>query len=160
MFNFLPLFASLPNYTGKIPPTAISNNETLALNFLKQQPAGTVLTYPYDAYLKKSINIIPLPIYAYETTSYVAAYSFHSTFLEDEMNLENSGYDWQPRRQESVAFFEQKNEFSDRGFLVNHQIDYIYVPKIYFSNNPQLSPEMFVEKIYENSEIIIFRVKR
>jgi len=158
--NLLPLIGSLPNFTGKIPPTAISKYELLALNFLKSEPKGTVLTHPYDAYLRKSFPKTPIPIYAYETNSYVSAYSQQQTFLEDEMNLENSGYDWRPRRQQAENFFSQKNEFVDRGFLVNNQIDYIYLPKIFVNNKPQFKPEMYLENIYENSEIIIYKVNR
>jgi hypothetical protein len=160
ILSLLPLIGSLPNYLGKTPPAAITNNEESALNFLKQQEKGNVLTYPYDAYLKKSISITPLPIYAYETTSYVAAYSRQLVFLEDEMNLDNSGYDWHQRRQDSNTFFSQKNPFADRGFLVNNQIDYIYLPKIYLSNFPGFSSEMYLEQIFENPEVIIYRVKR
>lgn len=160
IFNLFPLIGSLPNYLGKNPPTAISTTELEALNFLKQQNPGTVLTYPYDAYLKKTINSTPLPIYAYETSSYVSAYSHQKTFLEDEMNLENSGYDWKKRRQDSLDFFAQKNQFSDRGILVNNQIDYLYLPKISLANNPEFAPEMYLEKIYDNPEIVIFKVKR
>ena len=76
------------------------------------------------------------------------------------MNLENSGYDWRPRRQQAENFFSQKNEFVDRGFLVNNQIDYIYLPKIFVNNKPQFKPEMYLENIYENSEIIIYKVNR
>lgn len=159
-FSLLPLIGSFPNWLGTIPPAAISKNEISALNFLSKQTSGTVLTYPYDAYLKKNINITPLPIYAYETSSYVAAFSKHITFLEDEMNLENSGYNWTQRRQDSLDFFKQKNQFIDRGFLVNNQIDYIYLPKIYISKNPEISPQMYLEQIFENSEILIYRVKR
>lgn len=160
LLNLLPLIASLPNYLGKIPPSAISNYEISALNFLKQQAKGNVLTYPYDAYLKKSFSSTPLPIYAYETTSYVAAYSQQSVFLADEMNLDNSGYDWQQRRLDSTNFFNQKNVYADRGILVNNQIDYIYLPKIYFPKNWQYNPEMYLETIYENPEIIVYKVKR
>jgi len=158
--NLIPFFGSLPNYLGKIPPTAISNNEIKALDFLRQQPSGTVLTYPYDAYLKNTLSLTPLPIYAYETTSYVSAYSRQITYLEDEMNLENSGYDWQTRRQNSLNFFTQKNKYIDRGFLVNNQINYIYLPKIYLSQNFYFSPEMYLAKIFENSDFIIYSVKR
>ncbi|MFA5024886.1 MAG: hypothetical protein WC503_00055 [Candidatus Shapirobacteria bacterium] len=160
VLSLAPLISSLPNYLGKIPPAAISIDEVSALNFLKNQAPGTVLTHPYDAYLRKNYQVSPLPIYAYETSSYVAAYGHQLTFLEDEMNLENSGFDWIPRRLASEAFFAQKNQFIDRGFLVNNQIDYIYLPKIYFSKNPQFSPEMYLEPIFENPEIVIFKVKR
>jgi hypothetical protein len=160
IINFLPLIGSLPNFTGEIPPTAISKAEIEALNFLNNQPSGIVLTYPYDAYLRNSFPQTPIPIYSYETTSYVSAFSGHQTFLEDEMNLENSGYDWRPRRLNSELFFSQKNEFTDRGFLVNNQIDYIYFPKIYFNQNPQISPKLSIENIFENTEIIIYQVNR
>ncbi len=160
LLNFLPLIGSLPNFTGKIPPTAISKSEIEALNFLKNQPQGTVLTYPYDAYLRKSFSTTPIPIYSYETTSYVSAYSGQQTFLEDEMNLENSGYDWQSRRFQSENFFSQKNTFADRGFLVNNQIDYLYLPKIYLSKSPLLLTELSIKSIYENPEVIIYQVNR
>jgi len=159
-FSLIPLIGSLPGYIGKIPPTAISTEESAALDFLKQQPKGAVLTFPYDPFLKKSLNITPLPIYAYETTSYVAAYSHHITFFEDEMNLENSGYDWQPRRQDSLSFFEQNDVNRDRGFLVNNQIDYIYLPKEYAKNTPEFSDQMYLDQIFENSKVIIYQVKR
>lgn len=160
LLNLFPLIGSLPNFTGKIPPTAISNSEIASLNFLKSQPKGTVLTYPYDAYLRKSFLITPIPIYGYETTSYVSAYSQHQTFLEDEMNLENSGYNWRPRRLESENFFSQKNIFVDRGFLVNNQINYIYLPKVFLNEKTLLSLDLSIKNIFENSEIIIYQVNR
>lgn len=158
--NFLPLVGSLPNFTGKIPPTAISKPEVEALTFLKSKPPGIVLTYPYDAYLRKSFPTTPIPIYSYETTSYVSAYSRQQTYLEDEMNLENSGYDWRLRRQDSENFFSQNNIHADRGFLVNNQIDYIYLPKVFLNHNPSLSLDLSIKNIFENSEIIIYQVNR
>lgn len=158
--NLLPLIGSLPNFTGKIPPTAISKSEIEALSFLKNQPQGTVLTYPYDAYLRKSFPVTPIPIYSYETTSYVSAYSKQTTFLEDEMNLENSAYNWRPRRLDSENFFSQENEFADRGFLVNNQIDYIYLPNAFLTQKPRLSLDLSIKNIFENSEVIIYRVNR
>ncbi len=160
LLNLFPLIGSLPNFTGKMPPTAISKSEIEALSFLKDQPQGIVLTYPYDAYLRKSFPVTPIPIYSYETSSYVSAYSQQQTFLEDEMNLENSGYNWRPRRLESENFFYQKNIYSDRGFLVNNQIDYIYLPKVFLVKKPSLSPDLSINNIFENLEIIIYQVNR
>lgn len=160
LFNLLPLIGFLPGYLGKIPPTAISREEQSALNFLKSQPHGIVLSYPYDKYLKESYSQTPLPLYAYETTSYISAYSRHPVFMADEMNLENSGYNWKERRIASEKFFAQQNEFADRGFLVNNQIDYIYLPKVYEKNTQLLVDKMFLNKIFENSEILIYKVQR
>jgi len=160
LLNLFPLIGSLPNFTGKMPPTAISKSEIEALSFLKDQPQGIVLTYPYDAYLRKSFPVTPVPIYSYETSSYVSAYSQQQTFLEDEMNLENSGYNWRPRRLESDNFFSQKNIFIDRGFLVNNKIDYLYIPKINLIKTSLLSSELSIINIFENQEIIIYQVNR
>ena len=159
-FNLFPLIGSLPSFLGKTPPAAISHQEQQALNFLKSQPKGIVLTTPYDSYLKKSYPNTPLPLYVYETTSYLAAYGQQPVFMADEMNLENSAYPWQERRLASENFFAQKNEFQDRGFLVNNQIDYLYLPKAHLKNINLDLEKMFLLNIYENPEIIIYKVQR
>lgn len=158
--SLLPLISFLPNFIGKIPPAAISVKELSALSFLRQQPAGIVLSYPYDKYYKYHHPQTPISLHAYETTSYLSAYSRHPVFIADEMNLENSGYNWKERRTASEKFFAQQNEFADRGFLVNNQIDYIYLPKVYEKNTQLLVDKMFLNKIFENSEILIYKVQR
>lgn len=106
------LIGSLPNYLGKIPPASLPISEQQALKFLSKQPKGIVLTAPYDSYLKSKFSTTPLPLYVYETTAYVSAYSHQLVFLEDEMNSENSGFDSTTRRQSEIAFFTQKKCFS------------------------------------------------
>ncbi len=118
------------------------------------------MTTPYDSYLKKSYPSTPLPLYVYETTSYLAAYGQQPVFMADEMNLENSAYPWQERRLASENFFAQKDEFQDRGFLVNNQIDYLYLPKAHLKNINLDLEKMFLLNIYENPEIIIYTVQR
>jgi hypothetical protein len=150
----------LPNYLGKIPPAALFTDELKALDFLSQQPPGTVLTVPYDRYLRSSFTSTPIPLYAYETTAYVSAYSKHPTFLEDEMNLNNSGYQYDSRRQSSIAFFQQKNIFQDRGFLVNNQIDYIYITGLQREIFPLSISDLFLDKIFDNNYSLIYKVQR
>ena len=160
IINIFPLIGSTPQYLGKIPPTAIPPSEIKALNYLSQQPAGTVLTVPYDAYLKTSITTKPLPLYAYETTGYVSAYSHHSTFLEDEMNLGNSGLNYQPILDDAKKFFRQQNKYQDRGFLVNNQISYIYLTGKQIENNLLNQNDLSLETIYNQDENLIYRVLR
>jgi len=160
ILNLLPLFGSLPNYLGAIPPAAIPPKEIEALNFLKQQKPGIVLTFPYDKYLRQNISTRPLPLYAYETTSYVAAYSHHFTYLEDEMNLENSSFPWQPRLESIKEYFRQDSPHANRGFIINNQIDYLYLPKNVLSSPDTFAHVDYLEPIFDNSEIIIYRVKR
>jgi hypothetical protein len=157
----LSLFGSLPNYLGKIPPAALPIPEQQALLFLSTQPQGTVLTVPYDAYLKLSFPATPVPLYAYETTAYVSAYSHQLTFVDDIMNLQNSGYNPNTRLKSATDFFTgSENIFQARGFLVNNKISYIYIAGIQENNLHLDTTNLYLQKIYENSGSLIYRVQR
>lgn len=148
------------NYLGNPAPTAISKNEQTALNFLKQQPLGIILTPVYDPYLKTKFTKTPIPIYAYETTAYVSAFSDKEVFLEDEMNLQILNKNYDQRKKDAVSFFNQKNVYQDRGFLINNKIDYIYFP-LDFPNNFEVNKlALGLEKIFENQQICVFKVQR
>ncbi len=156
---FLSLLGSWPNYLGRVPPAVLTTGELSALDYLSQQAKGTVLTVPYDQYLKQSLSE-PVPLYAYETTAYVSAYSRLPVFLEDEMNNQNSGYDVASRRQQSESFFSQKNIYEDRGFLVNNQIDYIYLAGVQKERYLLDVSNLYLSKIFENEDSLIYRVQR
>ena len=79
-------------------------------------------------------------------------------FLEDEMNLDITGFDWESRRDNSLEFFTTNNEYLARGFLVNNQIDYIYLvgdQKINL-NESQLQ----INQIFDNGQVKIYQVQR
>lgn len=151
-------YTSLKDYFGNPPPSNIPTQEISALNFLKQQSDGIVLTYPYDKYLKNNFKKTPIPIFAYETTAYVSAYTHKNVFLEDEMNLDITGFNWQHRRDLSQQFFTSINPFFARGFLVDNQINYIYLVE------NQLLPldesSLQIDKIFDNSYARIYKVQR
>jgi hypothetical protein len=150
----------LQNYLGNPPPAAISKNELDAIKFLDKLPQGTILAYPFDQYSKIAYPSTPLPIYLYETTSYLAAYTKHLTFVDDYMNLQNSGYNWAERLDNSKKFFEQKSIYEDRGFLVNNLIDYIYLAGPQKNKTSLKTDQLYIKNIYENPEISIYRVER
>lgn len=157
------LISNLPfyqNYLGNPPPAALPTGELQALQFLEKQPPGIILTYPYDPEVKKSYSHTPIPLYAYETSAYVAAYSHQLTFLEDLMNLNNSGYDWASRLQSVTDFFGQRSVFADRGFLLNNQIDYIYLTRSQANKYPLHTQELSLSLIFENDSATIYQVKR
>ena len=158
--SLLSNISFLQNYLGNPSPTAISKTEIDAINFLQKLPIGTILTYPYDEYLKTSHSQTPLPIYLYETTSYLTAYTKHQTFVDDYMNLQNSGYNWIERLDNSKKFFEQKSIHQDRGFLVNNQIDYIYLATPQKNMTNLNIDQLYLKTIYENPEITIYQVER
>ncbi len=153
----LTSFATIKDYLGFPPPASLPSSEIQALNFLKNKPQGIVLTYPYNPHLKTDMST-PIPLYAYETTAYVSAFSGHQSFLEDEMNLDITGFDWQTRRQEVDKFFAATDKFYARGFLLNHKIDYIYL------TNQQKLPltieDLQIDQIYDQGQIRLYQVRK
>lgn len=163
VYLFLLIFVSvgsigtLKDYFGNPPPSSLPINEIKALDFLKNQPPGFVLTYPYDKHLKNDLNT-PIPLYAYETTAYVSAFSQKPVFLEDEMNLDITGFDWQTRRQEAIKFFSSSDKYYSRGFLINNDIQYIYLV-----NNQKINlglDDLQIDKIYDFGNVEIFNVQK
>ncbi len=155
----LTSIATIKDYLGNPPPSAIPNKEIEALNFLKNQKDGIVLTFPYDQHAKNKLQLkTPIPMYLYETTSYVSAFSNKIVFLEDEMNLDITGFNWQDRKSESIKFFNSNDQFFARGFLVNNQISYIYLingQKITLDES-----QLQINKIFDNGQSQIYQVQR
>lgn len=154
---FVVIVLTLPTTVGTLrhylparPPAAIPQVELAALEFLKNQPQGIVLTYPFDPALRKNWEP-PQPLWVYETTSYVSAFSEKSVFLEDEMNLEITGYDWRPRREMAVDFFVN----GDRQFLGKNSIEYVYL--VNGQKLPLAAEELGFGKVFENSEVRIYK---
>jgi hypothetical protein len=150
-------YSSLKNYTGLIPPSALPENEIKALNFLKIQPNGYVLTYPFSPYEKGKLRLKePIPLYAYATTAYVSAFSGKQTYLEDEMNLDISNFYWQARRKAAENYFSgATNEFEAWGFLLNNKIRYIYLVNDQVIQFP--IKDWQIQQIYNDQNIRIYR---
>ena len=157
LISCITSFATLKDYFGNPSPSCLPNSEIEALNFLKNQSNGFVLTYPYDQYKKKNMST-PIPLYAYETTAYVSAFSGKQTFLEDEMNLDITGFDWKSRLADEQKFFNTSDKFFARGFLINNNIDYIYLVA---DQNFSLSTfDLQITEIFNNSQVKIYKVQK
>lgn len=150
-------YATVNHYFSFPSPSSLPVSEIKALNFLKNQPNGYVLTYPYNKYIKNSM-INPVPLYAYETTAYVSAFSEKVVFLEDEMNLSITGYDWQLRRQEEEKFFSSTDKFFTRGFLLNNKIDYIYL--VDNQNFSSSIDDLQINEIFNQGQVRVYKVRR
>ncbi len=158
LFLTLPTtFASLRGYLGDIPPTALPYYELEGLSFLARRPEGIVLTFPYNKFAKNGLRP-PLPLYLYESTSYVAAFTGQPVFLEDEMNLDITGYPWQERKAQTKQFFQSRDAIWGRGFLINNKIGYIYLVN---EQKLPLSPgDLGVKMIFNNGQVKIYKVMR
>lgn len=152
-------FVTLKNHylTGR-PPAKISNQELEALGFLSQQPEAVVLTYPFDKEAaEKAVSHPPRPLYLYESTAYVSAFSDKPVYLEDEVNLNITGYDWPSRREKVLDFLNTLEQNQVRKFLIENNISYIYWLK---DQRAKLGEtQLGITKIFENSEVNIYEVK-
>ncbi len=139
------------------PPAMLSKEELSALTFLRSQPDGIVLTYPFDKLrASQAIANPPRPLYLYESTAYVSAFSGKTTFLEDEVNLNITGYDWPTRRVDIENWYKETNQEKAREFLKKNNIKYIYWVKGQraFLGEGQLG----LIRMFENKEVNIFKV--
>jgi len=148
-------YGNLKDYLGFPPPAIIPREEIEGLKFLGSQSGKVVLTFPYDRYKKLGLKA-PLPLYLYETTAYVSAFSGKISFLEDEMNLEITGFPWQERRKEIEQFFITEDSIWSRGFLLNNKIDYIYLVD---KQELPLEPEKLgIKMIFNQEKVRIYEV--
>jgi hypothetical protein len=146
------------NYLPGRPPATLPAAEQQALAFLKTQPPGTVVSFPYQLYSPTAVNIPPpRPLAVYESTAYVSAYSGHPSFLADTVNLEILGFAWTDRLKTAEAFFTANDWFLPNRFLRDNHIAYIYT----LSGQPIPGSEgnLGVSKIYDHAGVRIYRVR-
>ncbi len=139
------------------PPAMLSKEELSALEFLKSQPDGVVLTYLYDPIKAKEAEANPpRTLYLYESTAYVSAFSGKTTFLEDEVNLNITGYDWQTRRTDIEIWYKEANQEKAKEFLKKANIMYIYWVK---SQRAYLGEgQLGLTRLFGNNEVNIWKV--
>mgnify|MGYP001568952004 CR=1 FL=1 len=151
------------SYLPGRPPAKISNQELEALNFLKSQENGVVLTYPFDKYKADlAVNNPPRPLYLYESTAYVSAFSGKVVFLENEVNLDITGFQWRHRREQSKIPLTSYDKSEVSGFLTKNKIKYLY---LVLSQTPVFGQrfrlgesQLGLKNIFENNEVVIYRV--
>lgn len=139
-------------YLPERPPSRLSNSEYEALNFLKTQPRGTVLTFPFDQYFRLNFAE-PVPLPAYTTTAYVSAFSGQPVFMEDAINLEILGIDYKGRLNLERDFFKVWD--SSKKILLENNISYVYLLKKQINNLDE--GKMGLQKIFENDEVQIYK---
>jgi hypothetical protein len=147
----------LYNYLPGRPPARISLEELEALSFLEKQPEGVVLTFPYDEVLAREAQANPpRPLYLYESTAYVSAFSNKSVYLEDEVNLDITGYNWRERRSKLIGFYDSLDHQLVWTFLRDNNIEYVYWIK---GQRARLGEgQLGIEMIFENDLVSIYKV--
>lgn len=146
---------TLHHFIPSRPPARISRLEVEALNFLKLQPNGTVLSF-YDENLRERLAE-PVPLFAYAPTGYVGAFSAKDEYIADTINLDIIGLDFKGRLQTQRDVLALKEPEIVRKLLTEGGIEYIYVPR--FANFQADETRFPIKRIFENAEVEIFKIK-
>lgn len=147
---------SLNHFLPIRPPAMIPIGEAEALNFLKSQPDGIVLSYYYDNKNHQKYEA-PQPLFAYRSTPYVSAFSGKPEFIADTVNLDIIRIDYKGRFQIQKDIFSLREQEVIKNLLRENNISYIYAPKI-ANFNPD-EKILGIERIFGNSDVDIFRIQ-
>ena len=128
-----------------------------ALTFLKQQPQGSVLKYPFKAEMRGKFKD-PFPLAVYADNTYVSAFSGKPVYIEDAEQQIVLNTDYKGRLEEANRFFVEKNLSWSNKFLKDNNIRYVYLPKIY--QLPMAEQEYSMKKIFENGDANIYLVNQ
>jgi len=143
------------HYLPQRSPARLSFSELEALEFLKNQPEGVVLAKPFDENLRKTFDL-PLPLYVYETSAYISAFSEKREFVADLVNLNIIDVDFENRLAGQKEFFKTRDEKFAKKFLEDNKIKYLYVTKFEkFEPDEQF---LSLKKLFENDEVKIYQV--
>lgn len=159
LLTFPTTIATLAHhYLPTRPPAKLSNYELEALNFLSKEPDGVVLTYPFDKNkADEAVTNPPRPLYLYDSTAYVSAFSGKPVYLEDEVNLDITGFNWKDRRMKVEKFLNSLDQKEVRDFLRENKIEYIYWLKGQRAKFGE--DQLGLTRIFENKEVDIYKVK-
>lgn len=161
----LILVFSIPTVLGNVvgfgPSHAFSRlpyPELEALNELKRisQREDVILTHPFEKYAHMGYQV-PIPLYAWDSTAYVAFFAGRRTYLTGENQAEILGHPREERLKKIEKFFLAKDLEEARELLKSFDIDYLYLVK---DQSLGLEPdELGLKKVFENNWSRIYQVQ-
>lgn len=178
-FSIPTVVGNLLDFYGKNPLVIISNQELKALNFLKNKAEkdDIILTKSFNPYASGLYKHQPWPIYAWESTGYVSAYTSQQTYCTDEGQLRILAINPEGRIKKANTLFDLKPLYDQNGnflhyaptedislkqkgeFLEEEKIDFVYLRQ---EETDEVQKEIFTQlglkEIFENNEIIIYEV--
>lgn len=131
-------------------PSYLSKEEIEALDFLKKQPEGVI----FDQFLKEDMSRYPgpFPMYGYEDSSHIAAFTGKQQYLADIQTLGVS----------SVPYEKRLERVRKMDCSILKEVEYVYEIKLLPKSRRIISKckEKGVKKIFENKLVTIFSVKK
>ncbi|KKT30717.1 MAG: hypothetical protein UW41_C0003G0010 [Candidatus Collierbacteria bacterium GW2011_GWC2_44_18] len=145
---------TLKDYVGYFSSSRLSYTELLALDKLRAEPKGIVLSPLYDEVAASRVSA-PKPLYAYVSTAYISALSGQPEFLSDTINLDITGFDYVGRARDVQRFYDTEDKDWGVSFLEKNNIKYVYETRLKRINlNPA---DLKLEKIFDSGEINIYK---
>jgi hypothetical protein len=164
IFVFLSIptvIGNLVEFYGKNALAIVTYEEIEALDFLKTNVGEKeiILTKPHNVYAKGLYESQPWPIYAWESTAYVSAYTGKQTFYTDEGQMRILGLETEERLEKMNDFFNPGLSLEDKeNFLKSEEIKFIYLRTEEVEDQREIFSELGLEKIFENGEVAIYLV--
>ncbi len=161
-FLFLPILlltlltsvGTLKDYLGSFSASRVSYTELSALDKLRDQPSGIVLSAVFNPRLAGTVYA-PKPLYAYVSTAYISALSAKPEFLSDMINLDITGFDYRSRSRDTQRFFNTEDKAWAIEFLTKNKISFVYETPL---QRIKLSPsDLKLTKIFDSGEINIYK---
>lgn len=153
IFGTVVIIIAIPTQLGLLwqfysnkPLSKVSYSEMLALNFLNSQPAGVVLTAPFNKYERDKYQDPPVPIYAWYDTGYIPAFSSQKTLISDEEQVNIMGYKVDSLVEDRREAFESLDFSRMNSFLKKYNIDYIYL---------SWDQKMATDSAYINADLVL-----
>ncbi|KKT44123.1 MAG: hypothetical protein UW44_C0003G0010 [Candidatus Collierbacteria bacterium GW2011_GWB2_44_22] len=145
---------TLKDYIGYFSASRISFTELRALDKLRDQPKGIVLS-PYFSEVKSSSVSTPKPLYSYVSTAYISGLSGQPEFLSDTINLDITGFDYVGRARDIQRFYNTEDKEWGITFLKSNAIKYVYETRL---QKLKLAPaDLHLEKIFDSGEINVYK---
>jgi hypothetical protein len=158
-FGILILLLTLPNNIDAMKDFLtpkkgyyVVQDELLALRFLKKQPYGVIYTSLYNP-KRKIIEAEPYPLYIYDDTAYVTAFTNKPTYFSDNLMLDVTGVDYKDRLSRLKRY--DCNIFKEVQYVyeIKDQNDY------FIKTCKKYEPNKFRE-IYKNNKVIIYSITK
>lgn len=164
IFGILIIFLAIPTQIGLLANfyhrsafAKIDSEELQALSFLKNNTPqnSTILTPLFNKYLV--LNLSTPPIWGWSDSVYVGAFGERSTYLADEEQVDNTGYDYQGRKNLEEKLFATDDPKLFSTLIKKTNANYLYFP-ILQKPNVDLN-KTSLKPIFSNNLIEIWKIQ-
>lgn len=157
LFSIPTQLGLLWQFYSNLPLSKVSYQEIEALNFLKNQKNGVVLSAPFNKYERDKYKSPPVPIYSWYDTGYISAFSSKRTLISDEEQVNIMGYKVNKLLEERKKAFESLDKDTMNNFLKKYNISYIYLA--WSQNIATNSALINADLVFENKDAKVFKVR-